>query len=129
MVLQDPYQSYRQNSVTTATPEELVVMTYKGLERYIRQGMMFIETGDLEGANNAILKAEDILDGLRGSLDMDIEMSYQLAGLYDFLKAGLIKANIKKDVSFLTEALPIVSGLREAWEQALIRIRQLKYRE
>jgi flagellar protein FliS len=129
MVLQNPYQSYRQNSVTMATPEELVVMMYKALERFIRQSAVYIEQGDVEGANNALLKAEDIIDALRASLNMDIGISGQLTGLYDFLKDSLINANVKKDAGLLTEVLEMVTGLREAWEQASIRIRQLKYCE
>jgi flagellar protein FliS len=129
MVLQNPYQCYRQNSVTMATPEELVVMMYKALERFIRQSAVYIEQGDVEGANNALLKAEDIIDALRVSLNMDIGISRQLTSLYDFLKDSLINANVKKDAGLLTEVLEMVTGLREAWEQASIRIRQLKYCE
>ena len=127
MVLQNAYQSYKQNSITTASLEELVVLMYRGLEKFIKQGILFVEEKDVEKANNAIIKAQDIVRELMSSLDMNIEISKQLYNLYDFILSTLIQANIKKDKSKLQDALDIVTGLKEAWEQALVNIRQLKY--
>ena len=127
MVLQNAYQSYKQNSITTASLEELVVLMYRGLEKFIKQGILFVEEKDVEKANNAIIKAQDIVRELMSSLDMNIEISKQLYYLYDFILSTLIQANIKKDKSKLQDALDIVTGLKEAWEQALVNIRQLKY--
>lgn len=127
MVLQNAYQSYRQNSITTASPEELVVLMYRGLEKFIKQGIVFIDEKEIEKANNAIIKAQDIVKELMCALDMDIEISKQLYSLYDFILNNLVQANIKKDKNKLQEALSIVSGLNEAWEQALVTVRQMKY--
>lgn len=123
----DPYKSYKENSVTTACPEELVVLMYRGLEKYIKQGQIYIKEGNYEKTNEVLLKAQDIVRELMFSLDMEIEMSGQLYALYDFLLNCLVEGNIKKEGSILQEALSIVSGLREAWEGALISVRQIKY--
>ena len=123
----NPYKSYKENSVTTACPEELVVLMYRGLEKYIKQGQIYIKEGNFEKTNEVLLKAQDIVCELMFSLDMDVEMSGQLYALYDFLLNCLIEGNIKKEISILQQALGIVSGLREAWEDALISVRQIKY--
>lgn len=123
----DPYKSYKVNSVTTACPEELVVLMYRGLEKYIKQGQIYIKERNYEKTNEVLLKAQGIVCELMSSLDMEVEMSGQLYALYDFLLNCLIEGNIKKDSSVLQHALGIVSGLREAWESALISVRQIKY--
>jgi flagellar protein FliS len=111
------YKSYKENSVTTACPEELVVLMYRGLEKYIKQGQIYIKEGNFEKTNEVLLKAQD----------MEVEISGQLYALYDFLLNCLIEGNIRKESSILQQALGIVSGLREAWEDALISVRQIKY--
>jgi len=121
------YKSYKENSVTTACPEELVVLMYRGLEKYIKQGQIYIKEGNFEKTNEVLLKAQDIVCELMSSLDMEVEISGQLYALYDFLLNCLIEGNIRKESSILQQALGIVSGLREAWEDALISVRQIKY--
>ncbi|MDD2574740.1 MAG: flagellar export chaperone FliS [Firmicutes bacterium] len=127
MAISNPYRSYKENSVTTACPEELVVLMYRGLEKYIKQGQIFINEKNYEKANEVLLKAQDIVSELILSLDMDIDISGQLYNLYDFILVCLREGNIKKESSRLEDALPIVTGLKEAWEGALINIRQIKY--
>ncbi|MFA6670818.1 MAG: flagellar export chaperone FliS [Bacillota bacterium] len=127
LAISNPYRSYKENSVTTACPEELVVLMYRGLEKYIKQGQIFINEKNYEKANEVLLKAQDIVSELILSLDMDIDISGQLYNLYDFILVCLREGNIKKESSRLEDALPIVTGLKEAWEGALINIRQIKY--
>ncbi len=123
----NPYQSYKQNIVTTVSPEELVVLMFKELEKNIKRGGIFLEKAHYEKANEALLKAQDIVNELILSLDMDVEMSGQLYALYEFVLTCLKEANIKKEDTGLKDALAIVTGLREAWEGALTNIRQIKY--
>lgn len=127
MAIPNPYKSYKENSVTTACPEELVVLMYRGLEKFIKQGQVYIKDKNYEKANEVLLKAQDIVSELILSLDMEIEMSGQLYALYDFLMTCLREGNIKKESSILREALGIVTGLKEAWEGALASVRQIKY--
>ena len=100
---------------------------YRGLEKYIKQGQIYIKEGNFEKTNEVLLKAQDIVCELMSSLDMEVEISGQLYALYDFLLNCLIEGNIRKESSILQQALGIVSGLREAWEDALISVRQIKY--
>lgn len=127
MALQNPYINYKQNSIMTASPEELVVMMFKGLEKYIRQGKLYIGDRDCENANKAILKAQDIIYELMASLNMNEEISGQLFSLYEYMINSLMEGNIAKDTGKLEEVLDIATGLRESWEKALLQVRQLKY--
>ncbi len=123
----DPYKQYRENAVKTSCPEELVVLMFRGLERYMKQGQLFIDEKDYEKTNAILLKAQDIVAELMVSLDMDIGMSKELYSLYDYILECLRESNVNKETTGLKEALPIVTSLREAWEGALISVRKIKY--
>jgi flagellar protein FliS len=127
MAIKNPYQNYRQNSVTTAGPEELVVLMYKGLEKNIKQGMLYIRQNNYEKANQVLLRGQDILNELMMSLDMSVGISHQLYTLYDFMLVNLRDGNVEKDCKKLKDVLGIITGLREAWEGALVSVRQIKY--
>lgn len=127
MAMKDPYQSYRQNSVTTAGPEELVVLMYKGLEKFIKQGILYAQQKNYERANDVLLRAQDIVSELMLSLDMDMDVSHQLYALYDFVLSSIRDGNVKKDPGVLEQTLGIVTELRKAWEGALVSVRQIKY--
>jgi flagellar protein FliS len=127
MAIRNPYQNYRQNSVTTAGPEELVVLMYKGLEKNIKQGMLHIKQNNFEKANRVLLRGQDIVSELMMSLDMGVGISHQLYTLYDFVLSNLRDANVEKDCKKLQDVLGIITGLREAWEGALVSVRQIKY--
>jgi flagellar protein FliS len=127
MAIPNSYMSYKENSITTAGPEELVVLMYKGLEKFIKQGLLYVEQRNYERANEVLLKAQDIVNELMLSLDMDMDISHQLYMLYDFVLVSIREGNVEKECSKLQGALGIVKGLREAWEGALVSVRQIKY--
>ena len=111
--------------MTTACPEDWCA-EYRIGKGISNRGNYYIRKG-ISRNPQVLLKAQDIVSELICSLDMEVEMSGQLYALYDFLLNCLIEGNIKKDSSVLQHALGIVCGLREAWESALISVRQIKY--
>lgn len=115
----NPYAQYRQNAVATAGPGELTLMLYNGAVKFIRQGMKFIEEKNIEGAHNTIVRAQDIILHLNETLNMEYEISKNLALLYDYIYRHLTEANVKKDRQILTEALGLVEELRDTWAQAI----------
>ncbi len=127
MAINNPYNNYKQNSIMTASPEELVVMMFKALEKNIRQGKQYVEDRDYENANRVILKAQDIVYELMASLDMKEEISTQLFTLYEYILNNLMEANIAKDTGILQEVLGMAAELQDSWEKALLQVRQIKY--
>lgn len=119
----DPYQQYQQNSVLSASPEELTLMLYIGGVRFIRQGIEYIENRDVENAHNAIIKAQEIYSHLTGTLNKEIEISGRLDSLYDFMFRQLTQANIQKDAVLLREILPLAEELRNTWQEAMRYVR------
>lgn len=121
------YQQYQQNSITTASPEELTLMLYNGAIKFINLGKHHIESKEIEKANNAIKRAQDIIYELNNTLDMSYPVSSNLRSIYTFIIERLVDANIKKDVKFLDEILPLIEEIRDTWKEAMREARRIKY--
>jgi flagellar protein FliS len=126
MALNNAVYQYQQNSVMTATPEELTLMLYNGCLKAIRFAKVAIEDKDYEKTNFYICKAEAIIRELRATLDMKYDLSHNLYDLYTYFLDRLIEANVKKETSMLDETEGFVTQLRDAWTQAMkeARIKQ-----
>ncbi len=113
------HQQYQQNSVMTASPEELTLMLYNGVIKFITLAKVMIEQKDIEKSNNAILRAQAIINELNITLDMKYEISNNLRQLYEFMLEKLLDANIKKNIKPLDEILPLLRDLRDTWKEAM----------
>ena len=119
MALNRAYNQYKQSSIYTATPEELTLMLYNGLVKFIMQAQKAIDDKEISKANEAIIRAQDIVREFQNTLDMKYEVSHGLMLLYDFMYRELVSANIKKDKSILEEVLRFAKELRDTWMQAM----------
>lgn len=113
----NPYAQYKQQSVKTMTPVEVVIKLYSEIEKQCAIGMDFVEKKNYARSNEAFVKAEDCIDALRESLDMSIPISQNLDDLYVFFYNTIVKANINKDLTDLKKVVPMVTELRSAWTQ------------
>lgn len=119
MALNKAYDQYKQNSIFTASPEELTLMLYNGLIRFIMQAQKAIGDSDIEKAHVSITRAQDILQEFQASLDKQYEVSQSLALLYDYMNRRLTDANLKKDKDILEEVLGFAKELRDTWAMAM----------
>ena len=115
--------TYRHMSVETASPGELVVMLYNESIKNMRDAATLIERKDLSGTSACLLKAQDIINELRGSLDLDAggELARKLASMYDYVYSRLVEANLRKSSPPIADAVKVMSELRYGWEEALHR--------
>ncbi len=74
-----------------------------------------------EEIHNNIVKAQSILRELQASLDLEIQGEFprQMYALYDFMIAQLLAANVRKEVEPLRVIYPMLTDLREAWDEML----------
>lgn len=115
----NPYQQYQNNVVNTSTPQELTLMLYNGLVRFLKLAHQGIEEKDIEKANNNIIKSQNIVVEFMCTLDMQYEVSKGLFALYDYMNRRLIEANIKKDKAIVEEIIGFAEELRDTWAQAM----------
>lgn len=125
-MLPNPYQQYRATKVETAGQVDLVVMLYQGAVRFIRLGIEAIEQNDQQAAHTHLMRAQDILVELLGSLNRDAggQIAVQLASVYDYCYRRLILANLRKDTAAAREVVAILRDLGTAWQQIAAQQRQ-----
>ena len=118
MMMTSPYDKYKQSSVQTSTPAQLLIMLYDGAIRFVRGAIGSIELKDYSKTNEFMSKAQAIISELRATLNHSYEISGQLDKLYEYMNYLLIDANIKKESKPAEEALGYLLELRESWMQA-----------
>ncbi|MCL2634427.1 MAG: flagellar export chaperone FliS [Oscillospiraceae bacterium] len=114
----NPYASYKQQSVMTMTPVEIIVKLYDECEMNLHRAVHFIDVKDYANAHNALDKSGEIVNALRSALDMSVgEISENLDSLYDFFFKQIVHADMKKDKEIITQLIPQISELKSAFVQ------------
>jgi flagellar secretion chaperone FliS len=129
MAVNNPYNSYQQNSVNTASPGELTLMLYNGCLKFINLAKNAIRHKDIETKNMNILKAQKIIQELMVTLNMDLEVSRNMMSLYEYINHRLIEANIKNDELILQEVENLVMDFRDTWKQVIQLNRQRQHNQ
>ncbi|HEV8623037.1 MAG TPA: flagellar export chaperone FliS [Acidimicrobiia bacterium] len=110
---------YVGDSVSTASPGRLVTMLYDRLVRDLIAAEAALAAADLEGANNNLIHAQEIVWELAAGLDpTKWSGGPALAALYQFMLAELLDANVKKDAAKVVSVRSLVEPLADAWHQA-----------
>lgn len=117
-MITSPYEKYRQSSVQTSTPGQLLLMLYDGAIRFIRAGIDSLQKKDLQKANLNLGKSQSIVNELLSTLDRSYAVSEGLASLYEYINHLLIESNVKKTVAPAEEALGYLMDLRETFAEA-----------
>ncbi len=123
MAINNPYQTYQQNSVTTASPQELTLMLYNGCLKFIKLAKRAMEEGKFEEKNTNLIKAQAIIQEFQITLDRDIEISEGLSRLYEYINFRLVEANMKNDMAALEDAENQVKELRDTWKEAMALVK------
>jgi len=129
MNLANTANMYKNQQIMTASPEELTLMLYNGAVRFVNESMQALDQGNLEKANSANLRAQDIVKEFMATLDMQYEISHSLLALYDYIEFRLIQGNLKKDKQQLSEARDMLLELRDTWSQVIKQENFLRFQQ
>jgi flagellar protein FliS len=111
-------QAYREAAVLTASPVQLVVMLYDGIERFLRQAEAVMGEGAVAQCNDRMQKAEAIIDELIATLDKSAgQVAERLEGIYVFCKRLLMEARIERDPGKCEQVRKLLRPLRDAWAE------------
>lgn len=119
--------TYKQTSVTTASPGELTLMLYNGCIKFLMKAKKAIQESNFEEKNINIQKAQSIINELIVTLNMDYEISKQMHPLYDYMNRRLIEANVKNDIQIIDEVIGFATEFRDTWKQVIQINRQQQY--
>ncbi|WP_369136753.1 flagellar export chaperone FliS [Modestobacter versicolor] len=110
---------YLGDTVTTASPQRLLVMLYDRLALDLERAHAALTAGDRDAATEQLQHAQDVVFGLLESLQVDAwEGAPRLAALYNWLISELGKAILKGDLRRVADCRSIVEPLRDAWREA-----------
>lgn len=113
------YNVYKNNSVTYASKNQLLLMLVDGAVKFSKIARQAIEDKDIKKAHENITKAEDIFTELRVSIDQSAgEWAVNMFNIYGFINEKLYQANISKDVKVMDEVIPLIEEVRDTWYEA-----------
>ena len=116
-----PFQ-YRQTQIETSTTLDLVLMAYDGLITNLDQTVTALQADpkQIEVATEKIIRAQQIVEALDEGLDADKgELPELLSKFYDFLRRGLIQANLSKSADELQEIVKAITQVRDYWQASI----------
>jgi len=115
---------YLEQKIMAARPEQLTLMLYEGLVRFLKQGKLFMNGGkeSFQKVNNSLQRAQAIMNELRSTLDMEFDISENLDALYEYMVRRTVEANIDKDQEILDEVVGLAEELRDTWQEAMEKI-------
>ena len=110
---------YLGDTVTTASPQRLLVMLYDRLALDLERAETALAAGDRDAAAAQLTHAQDVVFGLLESLQLDAwDGAPRLAALYNWLISELGRAIVKGDLRRVADCRKIVEPLRDAWREA-----------
>lgn len=115
------YSQYQHNQITSASPEQILLMLYDGAIRFTRQAMYGLEEENLTLFHHGIKKSMAIITEFSNSLNHEIggEIAENLDALYNFMIRELTLANLHKDIEKLRIVDRLLTDLRATWGEAV----------
>ena len=126
MAINNPYQTYQKNAVTTASSADLTLMLYNAALKFLHLAKTAIDNKDFSTRNTNLLKVQDITKEFMSSLDMTIPVSENLLVMYEYMNRQLIQANIKNDKAIVEEVEGYYIELRDTWKEAMVLAKKQK---
>ena len=113
--------AYVDNSVSTASPERLLVMLCDRLVLDVQRAVDAQRERNHPEAHTQLVHAQEVVIHLRSTLRVEAwEGGPGLASLYDWLHNELIRANVTKDPGITEGCLSIVTNLAQTWKEAAL---------
>ncbi|MBZ6004976.1 MULTISPECIES: flagellar export chaperone FliS [Paraclostridium] len=123
MYTANPYNAYKQNSVNTASKEQLLLMLVDGAVKYTKIARLAILDRNIERAHKELVRVQDIFLELMITMDRSSKAMDDLYQLYEYIKNELARANMKKDIKIIDEVLPLIEEIRDMWHEVDMRIK------
>ncbi len=111
--------AYLVQKVMSAKPEELTMMLYEGMIKFIKLAKIGVEKKNVPQTNENSIKAQNIVAELSSTLDKNFEFADDWCALYEFIETELFHGNIDKDIQRFDNALEIAEELAYTWREVM----------
>ncbi len=121
----NPWKAYKKVKMETATPQEAVILAYRGIVRYLEGAKEDMKRGDYPSCGEKIFRARRLLSELTLGLNDEAgELADNFRALYNFCYRRTIEANLRRDPAILEEVISLLEPLVSAWEEGLKALKQ-----
>lgn len=114
---------YLEQKIMTAKPEELTMMLYDGMVKFLKQSILYNDQENIQKTHNTIMRAQAIINELNITLREEYDVSTNLRQMYAYMNSRLIDANLEKETNILEEVLGFAEELRDTWKKAMVLTR------
>lgn len=112
------YQQYKEQSVSTMTQGELLMLLYDELVKRITRAELALEKQDMPLFEASVDRCIDIVHYLDDTLDHQYEISAELARLYEFFCFELYRIKAGRRMEELHRVKPMLADLRDTFRTA-----------
>lgn len=110
-------REYQQTTITSQSPERLIVMLYEGALRFLESARTDAAEGDLPAMGHHVGRAQKIILELQCCLDHETggQVAANLDSLYGFVLRELTDLRIDADVRHIADVRRVLLPLLAAW--------------
>lgn len=119
MQSKNPYSMYANNSINTASNQELTLMLYDGAIKFGNKSIDALKARNYQESNMYNQRVQDIVRELQVTLDRKYPISQQYNQLYEYIYGKLTQSNAEKSVEAMEEAIDLLREFRDVWKQAM----------
>ena len=112
------YQQYKQQSVGSMTPGELLLLLYDELVKRATMASIALDKGQFDAFEAAVDRCTDIVNYLDETLDRQYPISQDLARMYDYFTYELGRIKLGRNKKELEALRPMLADLRDAFHTA-----------
>lgn len=112
------YQHYKEQTVNTMTPGEMLNLLYDELLKRLTRSELALENKDYELFEQSIQRSMDIVTYLKDTLNFQYEISNELKRLYDFFLYELVRIKAGRNSVVIGEIRPLIMDLRDSFREA-----------
>ena len=112
------YQQYKQQSVGSMTPGELLLLLYDELVKRATMASIALDKGQFDAFEAAVDRCTDIVNYLDETLDRQYPISQDLARMYDYFTYELGRIKLGRNKGELDRLRPMLADMRDAFRTA-----------
>ena len=112
------YQQYKQQSVNSMTPGELLLLLYDELVKRGTIASIALDKADYPTFEAAIDRCVDIINSLDETLDRQYPISRDLGRMYEYFTYQLGAIKIGRNKRELEQLRPMLAEMRDAFHTA-----------
>lgn len=112
------YQQYKQQSVGSMTPGELLLLLYDELVKRATMASIALDKGQFDAFEAAVDRCTDIVNYLDETLDRQYPISRDLSRMYEYFTYQLGRIKIGRNKTELENLKPMLAEMRDAFHGA-----------